>query len=73
MASVLPAELLKLSPAERIQLAEDLWESIVVEPATLELTDAQRSELERRLARVRDKSAAVVSWDELDAELRAYD
>jgi putative addiction module component (TIGR02574 family) len=38
-----------MSVAERIQLAEDIWDSIVAKPESLPLTDAQRQELDRRL------------------------
>jgi len=38
----------KLSVAERIQLAEDLWDSIP-EAADIPLTEAQKAELDRRL------------------------
>ena len=38
----------KLSVAERIQLAEDLWDSIP-ESTDVPLTDAQKTELDRRL------------------------
>ena len=43
------ADLLELSVAERIQLVEDLWDSIAAVPEALPLTDAQREELDRRL------------------------
>jgi hypothetical protein len=39
---------LRSSLPERIQLAEDLWESIA-DPKALPLTKAQRTEIERRL------------------------
>jgi putative addiction module component (TIGR02574 family) len=39
----------KLSIAQRIELAEELWDSIP-ESAEIPLTDAQKSELDRRLA-----------------------
>jgi putative addiction module component (TIGR02574 family) len=39
----------KLSIAERIELAEDLWDSIPSEGADLTLTEAQKAELDRRL------------------------
>jgi len=32
MKETVIAELLKLSPAERIQLAEDLWDSVAAQP-----------------------------------------
>ena len=45
------AELLELSPAERIQLAEDLWDSVVASPETMpSLTATQIAEIERRRA-----------------------
>ena len=63
-------ELLKLSPAERIQLAEDLWDSVAADPESLPLpSDAQRAELERRLAEhARDPSTAV-AWEDVRARL----
>jgi putative addiction module component (TIGR02574 family) len=35
MKETVIAELLKLSPAERIQLAEDLWDSVAAQPESL--------------------------------------
>ena len=44
--------LFKLSPAERIQLAMDLWDSLPIgDEAMPPLTEAQMAELDRRLAR----------------------
>ena len=64
------AELFKLSPAERIQLAEDLWDSVAAEPdAHPPLTGAQQAEIERRMAdHARDPSTAL-SWKEVRARL----
>lgn len=42
-------EIRKLSVEERIRLVEDIWDTIAASPEGLELTEAQRSELERRL------------------------
>ena len=44
------SSLRKLPIVERIQLVEDLWDSIVDDQNTLSLTDDQRMELNRRLA-----------------------
>jgi len=63
-------ELLKLSVPERIQLAEDLWDSIASEPEALPLTDAQRSEIERRLAEHARDPEAAIPWEEVRARLR---
>lgn len=59
-----------LSVSERIQLVEDIWDSIVSEnPESVQLTPAQRAELKRRLdAHDADPSNAV-SWDEVRSEL----
>jgi putative addiction module component (TIGR02574 family) len=63
-------ELLKLSPAERIQLAEDLWDSVAADPDSAPpLTEAQRAEIERRLAdHVRNPDSAA-SWEDVRARL----
>lgn len=64
------AELRKLSVAERIQLAEDLWDSIALAPADVPgLTDAQRLELQRRLQEHERDPSAAVSWEQVRAEL----
>jgi putative addiction module component (TIGR02574 family) len=52
------ADLLALNPAERILLVEDLWDSIAATPEAVPVTDAQRHELDARLAaRARDPQA----------------
>jgi putative addiction module component (TIGR02574 family) len=69
-SEALLAELLRLSPAERIQLAEDLWDSI--EPEELPpLTAEQMAECERRYAEhLRDPGSAS-SWEDVKARLLA--
>ena len=42
-------DLRTLSIGERMQLVEDIWDSIAADQATLPLTDEQRAELDRRL------------------------
>jgi putative addiction module component (TIGR02574 family) len=64
------AELFKLSPAERIQLAEDLRDSVAAEPEQLQpLSAEQRAEMSRRLAEhARNPSSALV-WNDVRARL----
>ena len=38
-----------LSPEERLQLIELLWDSLSANPEVIPFTDAQRAELDRRL------------------------
>ena len=49
MMNALREELFKLSAAERMELVEDLWDSIAAEGEPWPLTDAQREDLERRV------------------------
>lgn len=70
MNEVLVAELLKLSPEERIQLAGELWDSVTKDSANLPpLSDAQRRETERRLAEHARDPASALPWDEVRARL----
>jgi putative addiction module component (TIGR02574 family) len=62
-------ELLKLSVPERIQLAEDLWDSIATEPDALPLTESQRTEIERRLAEHDRDPESAIAWEEARARL----
>ncbi len=43
------AEILKLSVAERIQIVEDIWDSISQNPETLPLSEAEKLGLDKRL------------------------
>jgi putative addiction module component (TIGR02574 family) len=63
-------DLFKLSPAERIQLAEDLWDSVAADPRNFPpLTEAQVAEIERRLAdHARDPGSAL-DWADVRARL----
>ncbi len=68
--SQLRPDFLKLSIAERIQLAEDIWDSIAAEsPESISLTSDQLQEVQARLeAHDRDPESAV-PWDQVRAEL----
>jgi putative addiction module component (TIGR02574 family) len=63
------SDILKLSVAERIQLVEDIWDSIAEEADALPLTDAQREELDRRLADQRESPGVGRPWSEVKARL----
>ena len=64
------AELKKLSVAERIQLAEDLWDSVVEQaPEVYQLTAEQEAELERRLTAHDADPGAAIAWSDVRANL----
>jgi putative addiction module component (TIGR02574 family) len=70
MNKVLREELMKLTPAERIELAMDLWDSIPPNSDNwLPLTDEQKAELDRRLAEHERNPSRARPWEEVQARL----
>jgi putative addiction module component (TIGR02574 family) len=68
--SVLSADRIReLTPAERIELIEQLWESFVDDPTALPVTAEQARELRRRLAEHERDPGAAKPWSEVRAEL----
>jgi len=63
-------DITQLSIAERIQLVEDLWDSLVVNPNDLPITQAQRDELDRRLQAHRDNPSQGASWQQVKADIK---
>ena len=69
MAALAP-EFAKLSLAERIQLAEDLWDSIAQDsPEAVSLDQAQTEELDRRLREHDAEPSTAIPWEQVRAEL----
>jgi putative addiction module component (TIGR02574 family) len=64
------SNILQLSVAERIQLVEDIWDSIIAAPEALELSDWQKQELDRRIASFAQNPDQGISWEELKEKLR---
>jgi putative addiction module component (TIGR02574 family) len=71
MKTISLAEALKLSVPERIQLAEDIWDSIAGVPEAVSLTEAQKEELDRRLEDYRKNPQAGSPWDEVKRRIQA--
>lgn len=57
-----PFDIDRLSAAERIELAEKLWDSLRNAPEDLPLTTAQAEELDRRLAAYREDGDPGEPW-----------
>jgi putative addiction module component (TIGR02574 family) len=62
-----PDEISRLSPRERLNLIEQLWDSL--SDSELPVTSLQQAELERRLATFDHDRPLAVTWDSLKAEL----
>lgn len=64
------SELEKLSARERLQLVQDLRDSIAAEPESLPVTNAQKEELDRRLESHQNDEEEGFSWSNLKARLQ---
>jgi putative addiction module component (TIGR02574 family) len=65
------SELLPLPVEERLKLVEVLWESVAECPEAIELSVAQKQELDRRLEAYERNPDAGVPWAELKQRLLA--
>ena len=70
MTNALREQLLKLSAAERLELVEELWDSIADDDGVLALTDEQREDLDRRLAEADGDPTGGSPWEEVRERIR---
>ncbi len=59
----------RLGIEERLTLVEELWDSIAADSAAVPLSEAQRAELDRRIADHEANPDDVVPWDEVKATI----
>jgi putative addiction module component (TIGR02574 family) len=65
--SDLRTQINSLSAAEKAELLDTLWESLEADSASL--TDAQRAELDYRIARHEQNPSDVIPWQQVRASL----
>jgi putative addiction module component (TIGR02574 family) len=70
MSQISVADILELPVQERIQLVEVIWRSIAAVPHAIEVSPAQKIELEARLADFERNPEAGYSWDQVKAHLK---
>jgi len=68
--SIVRKDIRSLSVADRLQLLEDIWDSLAATPEAVPVTDAQRKELARRRRAHARNPAAAKSWAQVRARLR---
>lgn len=61
----------RLDVSERLALVEEIWAIICADAKAFPFTDAQRAELDRRIADDDTFPDDVVPWDEIKAEVRS--
>ena len=71
MKRELVTQILALPVAERLHLVETIWDSICAAPDSLELTQSQRDELDRRLAEFEADPDSGATLEEVFARIRA--
>jgi putative addiction module component (TIGR02574 family) len=59
-----------LSPAEKLQLVEDLWDDLASTPENVPVYDWQKEELARRKINLANNPASAVSWEEVKQTVR---
>ncbi|MDY6830268.1 MAG: addiction module protein [Thermodesulfobacteriota bacterium] len=57
--------LFDLSPPEKLQLVEDLWDDLAALPSAVPVHEWQKDELARRKANLMSRPASGLSWDEV--------
>ena len=60
-----------LSPPEKLQLVEDLWDDLASVPSEVPIHDWQKEELARRKANLMSNPATGLSWDEVKRRVRS--
>lgn len=63
-------DIAKLSPEYRLQLLEQLWDSLSATPEAVPMTNAQREELDRRLDELDRDGPVGIPWDEVLHRIR---
>ncbi len=65
--SDLRSQIKSLSPTEKAELLDTVWESLEADVASL--TDAQRAELDYRITRHEQNPSDVIPWQQVKAGL----
>ena len=66
-----PASVFDLSPSEKLQLVEDLWDDLASNPEDVPIHDWQKEEVERRKANLKNAPGSGLSWEEVKRQIRA--
>jgi putative addiction module component (TIGR02574 family) len=59
-----------LTPAEKLQLVEDLWDDLATAPEAVPVHDWQKAELDRRRENLMKHPHSVLNWEEVKRQIR---
>lgn len=65
------ASVFDLSPAEKLQLVEDLWDDLSTNPDDVPIHDWQKAELDRRQENLMKYRDSLVSWEDIKHRIRS--
>jgi putative addiction module component (TIGR02574 family) len=60
-----------LSPAEKLQLVEDLWDELASSPDSVPVHEWQKAELAARKANLLIDPTSAITWDEIKRRIRS--
>lgn len=60
-----------LSPSEKLQLVEDLWDDLAATPEAVPVHDWHQEELARRRANLMQHPASGLTWEDVQRRLRS--
>jgi len=63
-------DIASLSTEQRLELLEQIWDSLAAAPESVPVTPAQRQELERRLDELDRVGPVGIPWDEVLLKIR---
>jgi putative addiction module component (TIGR02574 family) len=59
-----------LSPSEKLQLVEDLWDDLAATPEAVPVHDRQKKEPARRKENLMKNPASGLTWEQVKARVR---
>lgn len=60
-----------LTPAEKLQLVEDLWDDLAATPEAVPVHDWQKAELARRKANLMQHPTSGLAWEAVKQRVRS--
>ncbi|MFZ4397448.1 MAG: addiction module protein [Kiritimatiellia bacterium] len=71
MNAVLTSDVLKMTVPERIRLVVDIWDTIAEVPESVDLSESQKAELDRRLDAYHLHPETGAPWGEVRERIRS--
>ncbi len=71
MPNVDLSEILRLPVSERIDVVQQIWDSVAADADAVPVKPEQREELDRRLKEHQENPDDVVEWNEVEKRIRS--